>query len=103
MKVAVELSNACNANLELVMAHADPREPASVDDGLNRLHRGVDTRLELLIDQSADGLTFSARADGDGRPLQTVGLNQDQDAFGREVLPRSLEGMDHALNRDSSK
>jgi hypothetical protein len=55
------------------------------------------------MDQSGDRLTFSRSGDGDEWSLQLMWLDQYEDAIGPQVLTDSIEGMDHALECDSSK
>ena len=103
MKVAVQLRRAGKADPELVMAQPEAVKTSLVDDGLNRRHGCIDKRLEQRIDQGSDRLTFSPRCNGDERSLFLMRLDQDEHATGRQVSPGSLEGMNHARNRDSSK
>jgi hypothetical protein len=85
------------------MACPNACKTALVNDGLYRRHSRVDQRLEDRIDQSADRLAFPRRSNGDEWSLPLMWLDQDQHAIWPQVVPRSLEGMDHALDCDSSK
>jgi hypothetical protein len=78
-------------------------EAPLINHGLNGRHGRVDTRLEFCVDQSADRLPLSHRANSDEWALPLMRLDQDELAVGPQVFPCSLEGMDHALGRDSSK
>lgn len=85
------------------MACPNACKTALINDGLNRSHSCVDKRLEDWIDQRGDRLTFSRRSNGDEWSLPLMRLDQDEHAIGAQVLPGSLEGMNHALDCDSSK
>ena len=76
---------------------------ARLNNGLNRRHSCVDKRLKDWIDQSSDRLTFSRRGNRDERSIFVMWLDQDEHATSSQVLPGSLEGMNHARNCDSSK
>jgi len=103
VKIPAQLSEAGEANAELVVACPGEYEPSLFEDGSYRTICRVDKRLEGRIDQAGDPLALSRRGDGDEWPLQPVRLDQDERAAGHQVLPGSLEGMDHARNLDSSK
>lgn len=103
VKIPVQLSQAGKANPEPVVARPNEGESSLVNDGLNRLHGCIDKRLENWIYHSSDRLAFLRRADGNERSIPLMRLDQDEHAVGQQVLPGSLEGMDHALDRDSSK
>jgi hypothetical protein len=55
------------------------------------------------MDQPGDGLPPPPRRDRNQRSLCLMRLDQDERATGQERLPCSFEGMDHALDCDSSK
>jgi hypothetical protein len=103
VKVTVQLCRAFKADPELIVACPNECEATLVDDDLNRRHSRRDERLEDRIYQSSDRLAFARRSDGDERTLPLMRLDQNQHAAGPKVLPGSLEGMDHALDSDSSK
>jgi hypothetical protein len=103
VEVPVQLSKTCQPNAELVMARSYVGEAPPINHGLNGRHGRVDTRLKFCIDQSADRLPLSHRANSDEWALPLMRLDQDQLAVGPQIVPRSVEGMDHALCRDSSK
>jgi hypothetical protein len=103
VKIAAQLGRACNADPELVMTYPKTVKKALVDDSSNRRVGGIDKRLEEWIDQGGDRLTFSRRHNGDERSLYLMRLDQDEHAAGPQVLPGSLEGMNHARHCDSSK
>jgi hypothetical protein len=103
VEVPLQLSKTCQPNAELVIAGSYLGEVPLINHGSNGRHRRVDTRLEFCIDQSADRLAPSPRANGDEWTLPLVRLDQDEPAVGPQILPCSLEGMDHALGCDSSK
>jgi len=103
VEIPVQLSETCQPNAELVMARPHVGEPPAIDYGSNGRHGRVDTRLEFCIDQSTDPLPLSHRANSDEWALPLMRLDQDERGVGPQVLPRSIEGMNHALGRDSSK
>jgi len=55
------------------------------------------------MDQAGDGLPPPPRHDREQRSLRLMWLDQNERAAGQQRLPCSLEGMDHALDCDSSK
>jgi len=70
------------------------------------LYSGVgrdDAWLESRFDQGADWPTIARGYDRNGWTLGSMRLNADDRTAAPEVLPSSLEGMDHALDGDSSK
>jgi hypothetical protein len=103
VEIAVQLGQACETDAVLVMARPDALEQAPFDHVLNRTHRRIDDRLEDGVDQRGHRFALSRRLDGDERPLPLVRLDQDELAARHQTAPGSLEGMDHALDCDSSK
>jgi hypothetical protein len=87
-----------------MMARPDVREPSRVEDRLDRRDGRVDKRLKDWIDQSGDRLAFRSWCrDCDEWTLRLTRLDQDENAIGHQMPPDSLEGMNHARDRDSSK
>jgi hypothetical protein len=72
-------------------------------DGLDSRLSCRDERLEHRIDQGADRLALPRRGYRDERSLDPTRLDAYKHAIGNQVLPGSLEGMNHALDCDSSK
>jgi hypothetical protein len=104
VKVSAQLSWAHQVASELVMACPNSHEHSPFHDGLDRRDGCVDTRLEGWADESGHRLaSLSWCGDGDEWTPQLMRLDQYDDPVGHQKLPRSLEGMDHALGCDSSK
>jgi hypothetical protein len=86
-----------------VIRGADQRESPVVNDCLYGRVGRQDAGPESRVDQSADRVALPWGYDRDERPLGSVRLDADERATRHEVLPCSREGMDHALDGDSSK
>lgn len=100
----MQLSGACKADSEMIVACPYANKPSLVNDGLDRCYGCVDKRLEDWIDQSSDRLALlSWCGDGNAWSLRLMRLYQNEHAIRQQMFPGSLEGMDHALDCDSSK
>jgi hypothetical protein len=103
MQITAKFTRVVEQNAKGVMAPANFDEVSAPDDLLNRGHGEINQRLKRGIDERRDRLTATRRPDCDEWSLRLVRLDEDQRGIGFEVLPRALEGMDHALDGDSSK
>ena len=103
VKVAVELIRICQPNPELmVLPPNQDKEPLS-NDGLDCRLSGPDKGLEDWVDQASDRPPLPRRSYRNQWTLDPPRLDAYKRATGHQVLPRPLEGMDHALDCDSSK
>ena len=86
-----------------MVTDASEREAALRNDALQG---GVGRRLPIVESrrgQSRDGYPSQRGDDGYPWKLGLVRSDADQATAGSQSLPRSLEGMDHAPDRDSSQ
>src|SRR6266581_771554 len=102
-EVTAQLRGVGDAHSKLGVLGADQRDETPLNDRSDRVVGGIDQRLEHWVDQRADRLAPARCAHGDERPPGAVRLNADEESTRCQVAPGSLEGMDHALDRDSSK
>lgn len=99
----MQLCGTSEADSELVIAHPDQLQPPRVDNGLDGRVGGCVEWLRYRVDQTCDPPALPWRGHRDEWSLQRTGLQTHKHSFGHEVLTGSLEGMDHALDGDSSK
>jgi hypothetical protein len=103
MQIPPKVSGVRKVDPKLVMARPQVRKTPFLYYRPNGRNRCVDSRLELWIDQRGDRLPPPPRRNRDKWSLGLMWLDQDERAVGHQRLPCSLEGMDHALDCDSSK
>ena len=103
MKIAVELGGICEPNTELMVLPSHPYQELLSHNALDcRLCRR-EKALRGGVDQAGDGSTLPRRRYDDEWAPEAPRLDTYQHAPGYKVFPRALEGMDHALDRNSSK
>jgi hypothetical protein len=103
MQISLQLARRFQAQPKAMVARPNGLEKAKLDDALSRRHRVIDQRLERRVDQRTDRFSRARSSQGDHRSLVLMRLDQDQETIRSQMASRSLEGMDHALDRDSSK
>ena len=103
MHVPPKVSGTPEVDPKLVMAGPQVGETPSINDRANRRDGRVQSRLKLWIDERGHRLAPAPRCNRDKRSPGLMRLDQDEPAIGQQRLPCSLEGMDHALDCDSSK
>ena len=86
-----------------MIAFANEREISIFNGALNSSVSRVDQGLEDWIEQSSNLLALLRRSNRNEGSLELMRLEQNESAIAPQVSPGSLEGMDHALDRDSSK
>src|SRR5206468_1037465 len=102
-EVMPQLRRVADAHSKLVVLGADQRDETPLDDRGNRAVGRIDQRLEHRVDQLTDRLAPTGCAHRDERPPGAMRLDADEKSTHCQVAPGPLEGMDHALDRDSSK
>ena len=82
---------------------ADEGERVHLYDLRQRGISRLEVALEIWIDEAGDLHSAPRRRDRDRGPPRSVWLDTDERAACSELLPGSVEGMNHAPERDSSK
>ncbi|OLC40407.1 MAG: hypothetical protein AUH75_07810 [Gemmatimonadetes bacterium 13_1_40CM_4_65_7] len=103
MKVTVELSRICKSNAELMILLSDQDKQPLSHQAIDRRLCSRDQRLKDWADKAGNRPPLTARRYGNKRALQAAGLDEHQRTTWHQVLTRSLKGMDHALDCNSSK
>ncbi len=101
--VCTKLRRIIEPDSELMIRHVGEPEPAVTNDSIQCRLGSPKVAVERRIDQPDHAHALPRRRDGDKRPPCPVRLDADQHATGLQASPGSLEGMNHALERDSSK
>lgn len=103
MEIPVQLGGICKAHSKLTLPFPQRHKKPLIDNGIDGSLSCREERLHDGIDESADRLAVSCRPYRYEWTLNPTWLETNQYTVGDQVLPRSPEGMDHALDCDSSK
>ena len=103
MEEQTQLSRICEPRFKPAVPGRHRFEESLADDRLDRSVRAADQGLENRIDQGGDRHATARRDDGDFGSLVFVRLDQDQRATWFQMTSGPPQGMDHALQSDSSK
>ncbi len=102
--VLTEIREACEADPVQVLPPADPREQAvMIDDATKGRLSGRKVGTERRIDQVSHGRALPGYRDSNSWSPRAMWLDADERAARPQAFPGLPEGMDHALERDSSE